>query len=149
MSDARATCPHCRTEQAVPDWRQRACTQCGRTFYPAPPVDPVLQRKQQTRRLLRERDEQAARDPIGRCQAFCFIGGFLLLVFLTQLFFDAVFFSGKSGSSLVILRHEEPQRYWKWVVSTAALGVAFLGVGISGLRRIRARLARRCPEDGA
>lgn len=148
MSDARATCPHCQTGQPVADWRQRACTQCGRTFYPSPSVDPLVQRKQRTRRLLRERDEQAARDPIGRYQAFCFIGGFLVLVLIVQLGFQAVFFTPKGGGSVVILRHEEPQRYWNAVAMTAIGAGAFLGVGLYGLRRIRARLARRFPEDG-
>jgi len=150
MSDARtATCPHCQTVQAVADWRQRACTQCGRTFYPTPSVDPVVQRKRKTRRALRERDEEASRDPIGTYQAFCFIGGFLVLVVIAQLFFDAVFFAGKYGPSTVILRIEEPARFWKWVAGTAIGATTFLTIGIVGLRRIRARLARLYPENEA
>lgn len=148
MSDARATCPHCETEQPVADWRRRVCTQCGRAFYPAPPVDPALQRKRRARRVLREREEQNAQDPIGRLQACCFFGGFLLLVLIAQLSFDAVFFASKSRT-VVILRHEEPERYWNWVAATATGAVVFLGAGIYGLRRIRARIARRFPEDEA
>ncbi|MBL8297419.1 MAG: hypothetical protein JNN30_03630 [Rhodanobacteraceae bacterium] len=146
MTDSLATCPHCQTGQAVADWRQRRCVQCGRAFYPAPAVDPVLQRKQQTRRLLRERSEQEAQESIGRFQACCFIGGFLLLVLIVQLSFDAVFFSGK-GNSVVILRHEEPLRYWNWVAATAAGATLFFGIGLYGLRRVRSRLARRFPDD--
>ncbi|WP_257385319.1 hypothetical protein [Tahibacter caeni] len=148
MSDARATCPHCQTEQTAPDWSRRACTQCGRTFYPAPSVDPVLLRKRQTRRLLRERDEQAAQRPLDRYWTCCIAGGFLLLVLVAQLGFGAVFHGGK-GPPVVILRHEEPARYWKWVAATATGAVTFLGIGIYGLRRVRARLARRFPEDEA
>jgi Zn ribbon nucleic-acid-binding protein len=147
MGDARATCPHCQTAQPVADWRQRDCTQCGRSFYPSPSVDPLLQRKQRARRVLRARDEAAARDPIGRYQAFCGVGGFLVLVLIAQLGFQAVFFTPKNGGSVVILRHEEPQRYWSAVAMTALGASVFLGVGIYGLRRIRARLARRYPED--
>lgn len=150
MSNARtATCPHCKTEQAVANWSQRACTQCGRTFYPAPSVDPVVQRKRTTRRALRERDEAASRDPISFYWAFCFIGGFLVLILCAQLYFEAVFFSPKRGPSTVILRLEEPRRYWEWVMWTATGATAFLTVGIVGLRRIRARLARLYPEDEA
>ncbi|HSX59640.1 MAG TPA: hypothetical protein VLF18_05530 [Tahibacter sp.] len=150
MSDARtATCPRCKTEQTVPDWRQRACTQCARTFYPAPSVDPVLQRKRTTRRALRERDEEDAKDPIGRFQACCAAGGLLVLILIAQLSFGAVFFAGKSGPSTVILRHEEPARYWNWVAATATGATVFLGIGSYGLRRIRARLARRFPGDEA
>lgn len=147
VNGAHTICPHCQTGQAVADWRQRECTHCGRSFYPAPPADPVLQRKRKTRQALRQRDEEAARDPIGRYQALCFFGGFFVLVVIAQLCFDAVFFSGKSGNSLVILRHEEPERYWRWVAGTAICAVAFLASGIYGLRRIRARLARRFPDD--
>lgn len=146
MSDARATCPHCHTEQPVADWRQRACTQCGRMFYPAPAVDPALQRRQRARRVLRARDEQAAQDPIGRFQACSLFGGFLLLVLIAQIGFDAVFFAGRN-STVVILRHEEPERYWNWVATTAAGAVVFLSIGIYGQRRIRARIAQRFPED--
>jgi hypothetical protein len=150
MSDARtATCPHCNTEQAIADWRQRACAQCGRMFYPAPTVDPIVQRKRKTRRALRARDEEASRDPAGFYWAFCFIGGFLVLVLIAQLSFDAVFFSPKRGPSTVILRQEEPGRYWEWVMWTATGATVFLTVGIVGLRRIRARLARLYPEDEA
>ena len=123
------------------------CTACGQSFYPTPAAaDPAAERKLTTLRTLRSRAEREAEEPIGGYQALRACGIFLLVVFTLQIALGAVMYGGK-GQSTVIMRHEEPGRYWPIVALTFACGAGLTVIGHVALRQIRSRLQRRFPVD--
>lgn len=123
------------------------CSACGQSFYPNPaPADPAAVRRQKTIHTLRDHAKRGAEDSVARYQVLRGTGVFLLLICALQLGLGAVMFSGKAQST-VILRHEEPARYWPLVALTFAGGLALSAWGHVALRQIRASLQRRFPVD--
>lgn len=125
------------------------CTACGQSFYPTPAAaDPAVEGRRKTLRVLRDRAEHEAKDSVARWQVLRGCGIFLLVVGVLQLTLGAVMFSGKGGHSTVILRQEEPARYWQIVALTFAGGAGLSALGHIALRQIRTSLDRRFPVDG-
>jgi hypothetical protein len=147
MNTRTATCPHCAASQLMAGTQLQRCTACGQSFYPTPAAaDPVVESRRKTIRVLRNRAEHNATDSVARWQVLRGCGIFLLVVGVLQLSLGAVMFSSK-GHSTVILRHEEPGRYWPIVALTFAAGAGLTAVGHIALRQIRASLQRRFPVD--
>jgi len=147
MNERTASCPHCAAAQAMAGPQLQRCTTCGQSFYPTPAAaDPVAEGRRKTLRTLRGRAEHEAKDTVSRWQVLRGCGIFLLVIGALQLTLGAVMFAGK-GHSTVILRQEEPARYWRWVALTFATGAGLTAFGHVALRQIRASLQRRFPVD--
>lgn len=147
MNERTASCPHCAATQIMAGAQLQRCTACGQSFYPTPAAaDPAAEGRRKTIRVLRDRAEHEAKDSVARWQVLRGCGIFLLVVGVLQLSLGAVMFAGK-GHSTVILRHEEPARYWRWVALTFAGGAGLTALGHVALRQIRASLQRRFPVD--
>lgn len=148
MSGTQARCPHCAAVQQVQNFTLQPCAQCSRAFYPAPLQDEAVVARRKSRRLLRERAQEGVERRGSHYQGIFWSGVLVLGIGCAQLYFGAVFFSGKgSSSSVVILRHEEPERYWRWTLSTWTLGLGLTLFGHRQLRRVRADFDRRFPPD--
>jgi len=96
--------------------------------------------------VLRSRAEHKATDSVARWQVLRAAGVFLLAIGALQLMLGAVMFAGK-GHSTVILRAEEPAKYWEFVALTFVAGTGLTALGHVVLRQIRASLQRRFPVD--
>lgn len=147
MNERTASCPHCAASQIMAGAQLQRCTACGESFYPTPAAaDPVAEGRRKTIRVLRDRAEHEAKDSVARWQVLRAAGIFLLLIGVLQLMLGAVMFSGK-GHSTVILRAEEPVKYWQFVAFTFVAGTGLTALGHVVLRQIRASLKRRFPVD--
>ncbi len=147
MNSRTIACPHCAAPQIMAGANLQRCGACGQSFYPTPAAaDPAVEGRRKTIRVLRDRAEHEAKDSVARYQVLRGCGIFLFVIGLLQLTLGAVLFSGK-GHSTVILRHEEPARYWPIVALTFAAGAGLTALGHVALRQIRLSLQRRFPVD--